>query len=393
MNTAAPINVACCVCTIRLETLCNRRAWWFRAFREVLATGVRLFACIYRIRPTNYKTRSPFCHGCLRFKKNALKEQSALFRRLDARINPVFNLVRDSLLTEQELEEARRFAADAATAPPTTGRMAGDDGTVVAEVLPAASTTFSPAQAMLLREHFEHTGQWLFRWRSYLPVLLVGLLPLALWRYEHPFGSPHLDVAWEFFCFAVSTFGLLLRVKTVGHAPKGTSGRNMRHQRADTLNTTGMYSVVRNPLYVGNFFMYLGVALVPRFWWMPLLLLLAFILYYERIVYAEEQFLERQFGQQYLDWASVTPAFLPRWRNWKPAALPFSLKTVIKREYLGFCGMTAMFVIVELAENAIVYRKPRLDWPWQILAVVGITTFVIIRVLRKRTTRLDAPNR
>lgn len=114
MNTAAPTNVACRVCTIRLETLCYRRAWWFRALREMLATGVRLFACLYRIRPTDYKTRSPFCHGCLRFKKNALKEQSALFRRLDAWINPVFNRLRDSLLTEQELEEARQFAQQTA---------------------------------------------------------------------------------------------------------------------------------------------------------------------------------------------------------------------------------------------------------------------------------------
>lgn len=114
MSTAAPINVVCRVCTIRLETLCYRRAWWFRVFREVLATGVRLFASFYRIRPADYRTRSTVCHGCLRFKKNALKEKSALFRRFDARINPLFNRVRDSLLREQELEDARRFAAQAA---------------------------------------------------------------------------------------------------------------------------------------------------------------------------------------------------------------------------------------------------------------------------------------
>lgn len=114
MNTATPINAVCRVCTLRLETLCYRRAWWFRGFREVLATGGRLFALFYGIRPADYTTRSPFCHGCLRFKKNALKEKSALFRRLDARINPVFNRVRDSLLTEQELEDARLFARQAA---------------------------------------------------------------------------------------------------------------------------------------------------------------------------------------------------------------------------------------------------------------------------------------
>lgn len=160
---------------------------------------------------------------------------------------------------------------------------------------------------MLLRESLEQTGQWLFRWRSYLPLALLGFLPIALVRYEHPFGCPRLDAAWELFCFGISAFGLFLRIKTVGHAPKGTSGRNMRHQRADELNTTGMYSIVRHPLYLGNFFMYLGVALVPRFWWMPLLLMLVFVLYYERIIFAEEQFLECKFGQRYRDGLPARP--------------------------------------------------------------------------------------
>jgi hypothetical protein len=112
-TTAHQTNLICKLCTIRLEELCYRRAWWFRAFREVLATGVRLFALLGNIQPQRYITRSPGCHRCLRFKKNALKEQSALFRWLDSYLNPFFNRVRDSLLTPQELEEARRYAAEA----------------------------------------------------------------------------------------------------------------------------------------------------------------------------------------------------------------------------------------------------------------------------------------
>ena len=106
-------NLVCKLCTIRLETLCYQRAWWFRPFREVLATGVRLFALVWRIEPQKYQTRSPGCHHCFRFKKNALKEQSAVFRWLDSYLNPLFNRVRDSLLTPEELQEAREFAREA----------------------------------------------------------------------------------------------------------------------------------------------------------------------------------------------------------------------------------------------------------------------------------------
>ncbi|MCC6353928.1 MAG: nitroreductase [Verrucomicrobiae bacterium] len=106
-------DLICRLCTIQLETLCYQRAWWFRPFREVLATGVRLFALVSRIEPQKYMTRSPGCHHCLRFQKNALKEQSAIFRWFDSFLNPLFNHLRDSLLTPEELDQARRLAAEA----------------------------------------------------------------------------------------------------------------------------------------------------------------------------------------------------------------------------------------------------------------------------------------
>jgi len=105
---------SCNICTIHLESLCYRRAWWFRAFRELLATGIRLFAIAYWIRPREYLARSPMCYKCLRFRKNALKARSTLFNRLDGYLNPMFNRVRDSLLTTEELERARNLARRAA---------------------------------------------------------------------------------------------------------------------------------------------------------------------------------------------------------------------------------------------------------------------------------------
>jgi hypothetical protein len=114
-NTAATI-ATCKICTIRLEQICYRRAWWFRAFREVLATGIRLFALAYGMRASEHPPRSPMCHRCLRFRKNALKARSPLFTWLDGYLNPIFNRVRDSLLTPEELEQARVLASRAATA-------------------------------------------------------------------------------------------------------------------------------------------------------------------------------------------------------------------------------------------------------------------------------------
>ena len=104
----------CRICTIRLEQLCYQRAWWFRAFREVLATGIRFFALAYRIPADHRLARSAMCFKCLRFRKNALQARSPLFTWLDGYLNPVFNRARDALLTPEELEKARELARRAA---------------------------------------------------------------------------------------------------------------------------------------------------------------------------------------------------------------------------------------------------------------------------------------
>ena len=145
-------------------------------------------------------------------------------------------------------------------------------------------------------EEFERTGQWLFRWRSYLPLLLIALFLIAFRDFKYPFGSHGWDYLWEIFCLSVSMLGIAVRALTVGFIPKGTSGRNTKGQVAEDLNTTGMYSLVRNPLYLGNFIIWLGISLFVRLWWFSLIVILIFGIYYERIIFAEEEFLRHKYG-------------------------------------------------------------------------------------------------
>ena len=122
---------------------------------------------------------------------------------------------------------------------------------------------------MTLHEDFVRVGNRLFRWRSYLPLLFVAVLIPGLWEFGYPKDSHIYDLIWEMICLSVSFFGFLVRCYTIAHVPKRTSGRNTKSQKADSLNNTGMYSLMRNPLYFGNFFMFLGVTLFVRLWWVP----------------------------------------------------------------------------------------------------------------------------
>jgi protein-S-isoprenylcysteine O-methyltransferase Ste14 len=242
---------------------------------------------------------------------------------------------------------------------------------------------------MPLREEFERTGSWLFRWRSYLPLALIGVILLAMRQYRYPGDSQRLDDLWEGICLLVSCFGLGIRIFTVGYTPRATSGRNTRRQVAETLNTTGIYSIVRHPLYVGNFFMFLGVVLFAYLWWLTLIYVLVFWLYYERIMFAEEAFLRKKFGDEYMTWANNTPAFIPRFRNYRKPDSAFSLKKVLRKEYNGFFAVIiGMFILEELGE-IILNGKPELDLQWVIFLSLGIIVWATLRIIKKRTTWLN----
>jgi len=247
---------------------------------------------------------------------------------------------------------------------------------------------------MPLKEEFETTGNRLFRRRSYLPLFAIVLFAMALRYFTYPWGSHRLDQLWEILCLLISFIGLTIRALTVGYAPKGTSGRNTtKGQVARVLNTTGMYSIVRHPLYLGNFMIWLGVSLLLRLWWFSLICILIFWLYYERITFAEEEFLRKKFGDAYLDWAKRTPAFYPKFRNWQRPQLPFSFRTVVKREYLDFFGVIAAFTLLEFVGDAVVEGRFTLDWMWLIIFITSLIISLTLRIVRKKTRILNVEGR
>lgn len=200
-----------------------------------------------------------------------------------------------------------------------------------------------------------------------------------------PRNSHALQEVWNLFCLAVAMAGQALRFYTIGQVPAGTSGRNRQDQRADSLNTTGIYSLVRNPLYLGNCLIWLGVAAVPRSPWLFLSVALVFWLYHERIILAEERFLEDKYGEQFRRWAAVTPVFIPRLRGWRPPALSFSFRHALGREYLGVFGVLSTFVLLDVIEDSVGYHHLTLPLGWTLAWLLALAAFLVIRVLRKKT--------
>jgi protein-S-isoprenylcysteine O-methyltransferase Ste14 len=246
---------------------------------------------------------------------------------------------------------------------------------------------------MPLREEFSKTGDFLFRWRSYLPLLMIIVILLAMPHFEYPGHSEKLDDMWEIFCMFISCLGIGIRVLTIGYAPEGTSGTNTRGQVAEVLNTTGMYSIVRNPLYLGNFIIWFGLAMFFRLWWFSLIVTLIFWVYYERIIFAEEEYLREKFGESYLKWAQKTPVFIPNIRNWRRSEMTFSYRTALRNEYKSFFAMIVSYIFLEILGDVFAKHKLELDSFWLIILSVSSIFFIVTMIVKIKTRVLDVEGR
>ncbi len=248
---------------------------------------------------------------------------------------------------------------------------------------------------MALREEFQRQGSWLFRWRSYFPLVFLPILIVALKDsdfLERIFGDM-IEGIWEISCLTISFIGLFIRCLTIGYVPKGTSGRNTKQQKADVLNRTGMYSIVRHPLYLGNFLIMLGIVMFTQVWWVILIAILSFWLYYERIIFTEEEYLRNKFGEMFLKWAQETPAFIPRLNNWKKPDMPFSMKTVLRREYTGFFVIASAFTSFEILGDFIAEGRVEIDLEWIVFFTAGALIYLTLRTLKKHTKILHVDGR
>ncbi len=251
-----------------------------------------------------------------------------------------------------------------------------------------------------LTARIEADGNWLFRWRSFVPLALAPVALVALAeaaRLESRFGDAY-DQAWFLACLALSLSGLAIRWATVGFAPAGTSGRNTRGQRAEVLNTTGLYSLVRNPLYLGNFVAIIGVVMAMSVWWYVAIASLAYWLYIERVIAAEEHYLARKFGDDYAAWVARTPAFLPKLTGWRAPDAPFSARTVLRREYNGLMAVATAFLVQEAVLDLWFEHEPFGQWlvedrAWVMVFAAAAVAFAVLRTLKKHTRLLHVPGR
>lgn len=230
-------------------------------------------------------------------------------------------------------------------------------------------------------------GNFFFKWRDYLFPVVFLVLAAAVKPFAVP-GEPICDHAVDAIGLAVAIGGQALRAAVIGFAYIKRGGKN-KQVYADNLVIEGFFAHSRNPLYVGNLMVLIGLILIHGG---PVFVVVgsAFYLFaYRCIVAAEENFLRGKFGAQYDEYVARVPRFLPRWAGISATleGMEYDWKRVVRKEY----GST--FTWVSAALLLLIYERVSLKG-WELAkphAMIIASAFVpmavlyvIVRVAKKK---------
>jgi protein-S-isoprenylcysteine O-methyltransferase Ste14 len=233
----------------------------------------------------------------------------------------------------------------------------------------------------MYQHEMARTGKRLFFIRGTYIYTVIAISVLIAWttRDVGPFASEGGDRAWFWLAIAVASAGAIIRIFTSGFAALGTSGRAKVAAEASELNTTGPYSLVRNPLYVGRILNFTGLAMMSGSWVFGAIVFLLGVIIYERISIYEEEFLREKFGASHAEWAKDVPALLPRLHGWVTPKYPFWWKRMIWREQNKlFLLVTAIFLtwFARQGFDLSALSQGQMNWVYAFAGLVIIRFFI-----------------
>jgi len=187
----------------------------------------------------------------------------------------------------------------------------------------------------------------------------------------------------------VALLGESLRVLVIGLVYITRGGQN-RQVWANSLVDTGMFAHSRNPLYLANLLLFLGLAIVHNGWAMYLLVVPFFVFAYVCIIAAEEQYLYGRFGETYADYCRRVPRWLPSLRGLSSTlrTTEFDWMKVLRKEYGTPFAWSSGTLILLVWEHYGAMGAPPLG-RGEFAAIIAIWIVLAVAYLIVRTLKLS----
>ena len=186
-------------------------------------------------------------------------------------------------------------------------------------------------------------GNFFFRYRNALFPVCFLLVPLI--GRPTMMGGPALDRRLTGLGMLVALLGQLVRLMTIGYEYIERGGREGKVY-ASRLVQGGVYALTRNPMYVGNALIAVGMTMVAGAPLIYLVTLPFFLFVYQAIVAAEEVYLRGHFGTAYDQYCAAVNRWWPSWRQ-LPKALGgrrYDWRSAVRKELSTATGLLSGFI-------------------------------------------------
>jgi protein-S-isoprenylcysteine O-methyltransferase Ste14 len=230
-------------------------------------------------------------------------------------------------------------------------------------------------------------GNFFFKYRNWLFIILYLLLfvPSPPLFSEKVFGTNYYW--WSIITGLIITVaGQAIRGATIGLAYIIRGGKEGKVY-AEELVTSGIFSHCRNPLYVGNILMLLGVGVLSNSLLYVAVIMPLFLLIYQAIVLAEENFLRNKFDGAFQQYCSRVNRWIPSLKGISTTfgSMTFKWKRWILKEYnTQYIWLTGIVLILLLKYPQLTSynEKTRNLLLWIILPFL-LLMYVLVRYLKK----------
>lgn len=242
------------------------------------------------------------------------------------------------------------------------------------------------------RRLLERCGPFFYRYRKYLlpAVLLLGLFgftPLV------PRGSARLDTILDLCGLAVCLAGAALRAVTIGYAYVRRGGKDGKAY-ADELVTAGLFAHSRNPLYLGNLLILLGLLIIINSPVAYLFAVPSLLFFYSSIVASEEAYLRGRFGTQFEDYCRRVPRWIPDFRGLSIsiAGMRFNWRRLVRKEYGSAFSWIAIAIILRVWEvrtlPAYAAQRAYVAWYW-VPFVMALAACLAAKFMKRKRMLTD----
>ena len=235
-------------------------------------------------------------------------------------------------------------------------------------------------------------GDFFFRFRN----AIFPVVGLGVFFFSKPATFPQdssLNLALARTGIFLAVLGQSFRMLVIGHDPIVRGGKEGK-VHAERLVTGGFYACCRNPLYVGNMLIVMGLSLTLGSVLAYAFVLPFFVFVYGTIILAEETYLKKHFGQEYENYAKNVPRFWPHFRRLKGSlqGRTYHWRKAIRTDYGQIFTTLLMIILITF------WRSHSLHGHWSpgeekrlaTSLILLLLFYVITRYLKKKTHLLDS---